>query len=312
MAEDDLLPLRKQDLQVGAALPYPVYDRQRKLLIAAGDVIQNEKQIETLTAIGFFCNPQWNAPRAAAPAGGARVHRPAPPPEPEAPDNETRGERPQAQKTLAQTKLQPGMVVYLQSAGDALKPKAAVKLIGWLEKTAILVSAVGANGAVLPFRDDEVVQFKAIAGKDIISFFARVVKMSYTPYPLLHLAWPEQLQIHQLRKSLRVNTRLIASASKMAGGQGGSHSARLVNLSAGGAMLETAEQLGSKGDELVLGMRIPAAGESHTLSIRAVIRNIHDPEINPDAHGWGVEFIEVPMAERLILEHYIFQMLLEN
>ncbi|MBE9610368.1 flagellar brake protein [Chitinilyticum piscinae] len=310
MADDDLLPLRKSDLQVGVALPYPVYDRQRHLLIAAGDVIQNEKQVEVLLKLGVFRNPQWSGLRSSPPAGGARVHR----------DTDEQQEVATAKaaparataKTLNQTKLLPGMVVHVQSAGDALKPKAAVKLIGWLEKTAVLVSATGANGAVLPFRDDEVLQFKAIAGKDIISFFAPVMKMSYTPYPLLHLAWPEQVQIHQLRKSLRVNTRLIASVSNARRGDAPSASARMINLSAGGAMLESRDLLGEKGDELLLGLRIPAAGESHTLSVRALIRNIHEAEVSHEGQGYGLEFVELPMAERLILEHYIYQTLLEN
>ncbi|WP_028454196.1 flagellar brake protein [Chitinilyticum litopenaei] len=317
MADEDLLPLRKSDLQVGIALPYPVYDRQHNLLIAAGEVIHNGKQVETLLKIGLYTNPAWSRTRArSGPVGGARVHTGEPDDEEKtgsaalAPDGGGRAAA--GGKTLSSTRLLPGAIVYLQSAGDALKPKSAVKLIGWLEKTAVIVSALSPQGTVLPFRDDEVLQVKTIAGKDIISFFAPVLKMSYVPYPHLHLRWPEQLQVHQLRKSLRVNTRLIVSVSNLTQPGIAVRSARLVNLSAGGAMLETQELLGLKGDELSIGLRLTAAGEAHTLSLNALIRNHHDAEVGPDAQGWGVEFTALPMAERLILEHYIYQMLLEN
>lgn len=304
MPHSALQPVRKQDLQIGVPLSFPIYDSQHQLLLREGQIIQNEKQLAQICEQGLFRNPLWQA--------ATRKSRPAPSLNPssiipqdviEAPAKPVRSAR-----HLAQVKLQPNATLHVQSLGDPLKPKASVKLIGWLEKSGVLISTLNAQGAILPFREGESLKVKAIAGKDVVSFQGQVEKVCFTPFPYLHLSWPDKLEIHQLRNSFRVNSNLIVSISAEGLNQ---TPAKITNLSATGAMLEGAKLKLEAEQQLNIAMRLPAAGEDHTMIISAKVRNCH---IDPPAitAQYGVEFDPLEPSARLVIEHYIFNCLLEE
>ncbi|WP_027469976.1 flagellar brake protein [Deefgea rivuli] len=301
MAHSDLVPLRQQDLAVGEPVPYAIFDAENQLLLSAGQVIHTAKQLETLSKLGMFRNPAWRGVRVAGAVGGARVHQ------------DTQSEAvstPKAQpikRHLAQMKLIPGTTLHIQSSIDPLSQNESVKLIGWLDKNGVLLSAVNSQGTILPFREGQSVKAKTIAGKDVISFEAIVEKVCFTPFPYLHLSWPDTLQIRQLRNSLRVNTQLIASVSG-----DGIHSipARITNLSASGAMLEGSDLKLETDQEITMALRLHAAGIDHTMSIKAIVRN-QKSEPPATSVQYGLEFIPLATTERLVLEHYIFSSILE-
>ncbi|WP_373974455.1 flagellar brake protein [Chitinibacter sp. SCUT-21] len=301
MTESNLSPVRKQDLQIGVPLPYPIYDGQGLLLLSAGQTIQNRKQLELIGQQGLFRNPLWHdssmraQTRTAVQAETPLNYAPA-------------KKQPKAARHFAQVKLPPNSTLHVQSLGDPLKPKASVKLIGWLEKTGVLISTLNQQGAILPFREGETLQLKTIAGKDVISFRGIVNKVCFTPFPYLHLSWPEQLEIHQLRNSFRVNTNLIVSIS---GEQLNTTPAKITNLSASGAMLEGGNLQLEAEQKIQIALRLPAAGDDHTMTIAATVRNCH---IDPPAvtAQFGIEFDKLPLAERLVLEHFIYHSLLEH
>ena len=299
MAHSDLVPLRQQDLAVGEPVPYAIFDADNQLLLSAGQVIHTTKQLETLSKLGMFRNPAWRGIRVAGAVGSTRVH-------PEAATSPPPKAQP-IKRHLAQMKLIPGTALHIQSSIDPLSQNESVKLIGWLDKTGVLLSAVNAQGTILPFREGQSIKAKTIAGKDVISFEAMIEKVCFTPFPYLHLSWPDTLQIRQLRNSLRVNTQLIASVS----GDGvTSIPARITNLSASGAMLEGSDLKLETDQEITMALRLHAAGIDHTMSIKAIVRN---QKSEPPAAlvQYGLEFIPLATAERLVLEHYIFSSILE-
>lgn len=300
MIHSDLVPLRQQDLAVGEPVPYAIFDADNQLLLSEGQIIHTAKQLETLSKLGMFRNPAWRGVRVAGAVGGARVQQEA----------ATTISPPKAQpikRHLAQLKLIPGTTLHIQSSIDPLSHNESVKLIGWLDKTGVLLSAVNSQGTILPFREGQSVKAKTIAGKDVISFEAIVEKVCFTPFPYLHLSWPDTLQIRQLRNSLRVNTQLIASVSG-----DGIHSipARITNLSASGAMLEGSDLQLETDQEITMALRLHAAGIDHTMSIKAIVRN-QKSEPPATLVQYGLEFIPLATTERLVLEHYIFSSILE-
>ncbi|QLI82034.1 flagellar brake protein [Chitinibacter fontanus] len=304
MTDSSLLPVRKQELQIGVPLAHPIYDGQGILLLREGQIIQNEKQLATISEQGLFRNPLWQATAAASPTR-PKATRIIPSDTPAAPTPKKVAKPP---KHFAQIKLPPNSTLHVQSLGDPLKPKSSIKLIGWLEKTGVLISTLNQQGAILPFREGETLQLKTIAGKDVITFQGTVEKVCFTPFPYLHLSWPERLDIHQLRNSFRVNVNLIVSIS----GDGLKQTpAKITNLSASGAMLEGGNLKLESQQQIQIALRLPAAGEEHTMTIAATVRNCH---IDPPAvtMQYGIEFEPLGVAERLVLEHFIFHSLLEQ
>ena len=302
MAHSDLVPLRQQDLAIGEPVPYAIFDADNQLLLNAGQIIHTSKQLETLAKLGMFRNPAWRGVRVAGPVGGARVHQEA-----ASPAEVATPKVAAIKRHLAQMKITPGTSLHIQASIDPSTHYDSVKLIGWLEKAGVMLSAVNSQGSILPFREGQSIRVKTIAGKDVVSFEAMIEKVCFTPFPYFHLSWPETLQIRQLRNSLRVNTQLIASVSG-----DGIHStpARITNLSASGAMLESSELKLETDQEITMALRLHAAGIDHTMSIKAIVRN-QKSEPPATSVQYGLAFIPLPTTERLVLEHYIFSSILE-
>lgn len=299
-----LQPVRKQDLSIGTPLPYPIYDANNNLLLREGQVITNITQLETIARDGLFQNPLWQSSRTPAPA----ANRPRTPVETEESAVTPTSVDSKVLRDLNQVKLQPNTVLHVQSVGDPLKPKASVRLIGWLDKMGVMISALSPQGGILPFRENEVLQIKAISGKNIVVFTATILKVCFTPFPYLHLSWPDKIQLRQLRNSLRINTLLIVSVS---GEALKNTPAKITNLSASGAMLESSS-LELMPDQMIqLALRLPAAGEEHTMTLQAKVCNRH---IDPPSTmtQYGLAFEPMGTAERLVLEHFIFYALLES
>ncbi len=301
MAQSDLVPLRPQELVVGEPTPYAIFDADNQLLLSAGQIIHTEKQLETLNKLGMFRNPAWRGVRVAGAVGGAKVRSNTPPTE------RAIAKPAPSKRHLAQFKLPPGSALHIQLSVDPLNHSESVKLIGWVDKMGVLISALNAHGAVLPYREGQSIKAKTIAGKDVISFDAVIEKVCFSPFPYLHLSWPDTLQIRQLRNSLRVSTHLIASISG-----DGIHStpAKITNLSASGAMLEGNNLQLEIDQEISMALRLHAAGIDHTMSIRAIVKNQKSVMPNNEIQ-YGLEFIPLATAERLVLEHYIFSTILE-
>src|SRR5487761_2018116 len=65
----DLSPIRKDDIEVGKPLPWPVYDSKRNLLLKDGFVIETQSQLDILLVNGLFRNPSWVKPTQAEKLG---------------------------------------------------------------------------------------------------------------------------------------------------------------------------------------------------------------------------------------------------
>ncbi len=302
MPHSDLVPLRQQDLAIGEPVPYAIFDADNQLLLSAGQIIHTAKQLETLAKLGMFRNPAWRGIRVAGAVGGARVHQ-----ETAVTPEVTPPKAVPINRHLAQMKIPPGTTFHIQLSIDPMSHNESVKLIGWLDKAGVLLSAVNAQGAILPFREGQSIKAKTIAGKNVVSFEAVIEQVCFTPFPYFHLSWPDTLQIRQLRNSLRVNAQLIASVSG-----DGIHStpARITNLSASGAMLEGSGLQLETEQEITMALRLHAAGIDHTMSIKAIVRN-QKSEPPATSIQYGLEFIPLTTTDRLELEHYIFSSVLE-
>jgi len=298
---DHMLPVRKQDLQLGQPVPYAIFDAQGQLLISAGQVIRNADLLATLQEVGLYANSQWSRARkpAPVPSGGARVHR-SPVAESE-PAKMGDGQQPE-RRSLPDLKLQPGMWLQIGEGGAGGRPRTSVRLIGWSEKNAVFLSSLNAQGAVVPFREGETLSLKTLAGRDVVAFSGIVSKVIFSPIPYVILTYPEQIQRQQLRKAQRVDTDLIASVTF----DDAVFAGRIINLSASGAMLASSTTLRASA-LLQLVFRLPAAGSEHTVVLKAQVRSISREEGQV-----GIEFVELGTQERLVIEHFIFQTLHEG
>lgn len=299
----DLSTARRNAVRVGVPVPYPIFDAHGRLLLRQGEIVDSERALSALHELGLYSD--------SAQARGAAVRtddapwQPSPKAEPEDPAI--------VEKSFAQLKLLPGTVLHLDFLGESAgRPRVALRLIGHLEGGSVLLSAVNAQGGVVPFREGELVQVKVVAGNDIGAFTALVQKACFTPFPYIHLGYPDAVQMKMLRRHARVETRLIVSVAHEDREGAAPVAALGVNLSASGMRLEVARDMLARGDRLRIGMRLSAAGEERTLTVTGTVRSVATASAPEGRAHCGVEFDELPPVDRLILEHHVFQGLLEG
>jgi c-di-GMP-binding flagellar brake protein YcgR len=297
----ELAPIKRHDLRVGVPVPYQIFDAHGRLLLRQGEVVDTERQLNTLRELGLYSDAE-NARASAATR-----------------DDEPYHAKPlieidiAVEKSFAQLRLQPGSVLHLDFLGDSIhRPRVSLRLVGYSEFVSVMLSAVNAQGGVVPFREGELLQAKVIAGNDIGAFTALVQKVYFTPFPYIHIGYPDVVQMKVLRKHARVDTRLIVSVAREGQESAPPMAGIAVNLSASGMRLEMYVNMLNRGDRLKIALRLPGAGEERTLAITGTVRTVATQAAPIGKAYCGLEFDEVPAVDRLILEHYVFQGLLEG
>ncbi len=289
MTKPELVPVPLQEIQIGVPLPFAVFDAHHTLLLAEGQLVQAEPQLTALQEIGLFRARYWHQAESGHGTGTGSPIR-----------------------TFAQLRLQPGSTLCLRRSDLPPHGFVAVKLLGWSEDEDLLVSAMTQCGMELTLPVGVPLEIKLLAGKGIVSFQSAIRQACHAPYPYLHLAYPQELAIRQLRRSLRASVSLPARVS--GGRDAASYDGMLATLSASGGMLALPLLFAQIGDELLLMLSLQLADQEHRLVLRSVVRNMHThTEVgHVPMVCYGLEFLDAATAERLVIEQFILQNLLEN
>lgn len=291
----ELTPLRKSDFEIGKPLPWPVYDQKKKLLLQEGFVLQTQNQLDTLFANGLFRNPAWVRPKASGEIFGKEAPR------------ET--EKHSAPKAFTAINMRIGEGLQLQLQSD--QTRYAVKFIGYLEKKSLLVTAPAHNNSIILMREGQGVVLRCFSGKNAFAFNSSVLRSCSSPFPYLHLAYPASVQGMEVRKAARIKTNIIASAWKETN-EAAKMSCVIEDLSFNGAALNSTAELGRAGDSLKLYFRIAVQGETMYVSPKIAIRAVRNDAAGSDNRFfYGVEFQDFDLSERLALQNFVYQSIVE-
>ncbi len=306
MAKSPLQPVRRTDIKIGSPLPYPVYDSMGRLLLRAGEVIETERQLSTLHEMGLYL----------AERDLGRSARGGQPPELQAADSSTEpaeDEGPRETRKLSELKLAPGKTLYIDFLSTTNRPRVALRLVGLHEGGGVLISAVNADGGVVPFRDNELLFVRVLTASGVATFQAKVLKVHFTPFPYVVTSYPDGVVFHVMRAHERVDTQIICSVvnlSRPVMGEPRPHGAVMKNLSASGCQIEAQPEIADSGDRLRLGFKLQAAGDEHVLSVLSEVRDIKSFG-ESDRRRFGLQFVELGSSERLVVEHFIFHALVD-
>lgn len=227
---------------------------------------------------------------------------------PNPPDDQ--GQR--APKPKDDFKLAVGDPLQLQShAGDG-QLRYYVKLIGYLKGKGLIVTTPTQDGKVLLMREGQSFVVRMFSGRNVYAFSTSITKVANVPYPHLHLSYPAQISGQVVRHGSRANVTLIAAVQNE---DGASHAATLSNLSIGGCSLALKGPIGGKGARVTIKFRITINDTERYLSLDGIIRNLHD-ELSDDGARLrlmhGVQFVDLPAAEQLVLTAFVYQKLFED
>ncbi|HEX4855412.1 MAG TPA: flagellar brake protein [Limnobacter sp.] len=239
----ELSPLAKGDIEIGKALPFPIFDRNGVLLLAEGQAVQSQRQLDELAAKGLYHNPRWG--------------RKFPVQPPRAALDSPVVSRPPASRPFSEDPFETGTHLKMLPPGQAMEPF-FVRLIGSIPQQAILVTHPTRDGQCIFCKEGQVWDFQATYGLSIYRFSSMIEKVLLSPHPLLVLSWPQEthLEVKAVRSAKRVNCELPATL-RIAGDQqteGEPLSGVIDNISTGGFELRLSRLI-----ELEIGQQISIA-----------------------------------------------------
>ena len=231
----DLSPLAKGDIEIGKALPFAIFDRSGVLLLAEGQAVNSQKQLDELAAKGLYHNPRW-ANKFVIQPGKPQIDPNALP-------------RMLPAKQAFEDPFETGSQLKMSAPGQSKDPF-HVRLIGSIPQAAILITHPMRDGKCVFAKEGQVWEFQATYGLSIYRFSSMIEKVLLSPHPLIVMSWPHEthLESQAVRRARRVNCDLPATI-RLNGSQSGSVesiTAVIDNISTGGLELLFAKAVSFK------------------------------------------------------------------
>lgn len=276
----DLSPLAKGDIEIGKALPFAIFDRSGVLLLAEGQSVNSQKQLDELAEKGLYHNPRW-AMRFAI--------------QPGKPQGDTAPLlRTLPLKQVFEDPFETGSQLKMFVQGQSKDPF-PVRLIGSIPQAAILVSHPLRDGKCIFTKEGQVWEFQATYGLSIYRFSSMIEKVLLSPHPLIVMSWPHEthLESQAIRRARRVNCDLPATI-RLNGSQSGSVesiTAVIDNISTGGLELLFAKAVSFKiGQSISIAFQIILDDRKYLLECDAeVVSKPRDSGPTSSSYGFALK-----------------------
>ncbi len=321
-----LTPVNPEQVTLGAALAFDIFDAWGNLLHDKGSVVTDSVEFAAILEDGYFEDSMGDAPPikenplpTATQSSG--FSQPAPstpdlgnlapiitPAKPAENNQESELNKESAVLDLDSVRWHVGEPFYLQVQENP-NVRYTVKLIGYVKNQSILVTAPRIDGRGAIIRDGQNFIVRSFPGKKAYAFSASALKSVYTPHSYLHLSYPKIIRCSAIRQSSRASVKIIASISVGTPEQIGAVS--LSDISMGGTSGILKRAIGKKGDRGLIKFKVNTAGEDAYLSIPIIVRSIAETE-NTDEFRYGFEFVDIPTQSKIILSSFVHQTLAES
>ncbi len=204
-----------------------------------------------------------------------------------------------------------GCPLQLQSSNSSGQPERfSCRLIGCLPGRSILLSVPKVGGKLIRFRTGQKVVTRLMVDNGIGIFASVVETQTADPYPILHIAYPENVSFKGIRSATRVAIEEPVAIVNLSTGDNKSTLGALVDISISGARVEVVGKIGEIGNMLQLNLKVNVAGIVRDLSVEAIIRSRVEPESrdanNTETITYGIQFTETDEDRRLLLYAYVY------
>ena len=279
------------DLVVGTALRFPLYDSSGRLLLKRGHVVESVDECEQLIGRGLYRSlTERSSPS-------------TPPP--------VAAEAPPSRETLVAlhaTKIRIGDTLQMQGSADA--PRLTVKLIGYLRNRGLIVTEPEAAGDFVMLKEGQPFVIRFFSGKSAYAFASTVTKSTSVPFPHVCLSYPREVRGLVIRNDSRVDVDLIAAVGVDGEGEAQAGSGKIVNLSTGGAALRSKARLGHKGDVINVKFKLLIGDLQTYVAFDSVIRMVDKDQLDPTMpYLHGIQFVEPEQSMKLAVAAYVYQKL---
>ena len=205
-------------------------------------------------------------------------------------------------KRFEELKLLPGQAIQLEFDGYS-DERDRSSLVGYMAGRSIIVSTPMKNGSPLPLKNGMplAVRFFAAQWNSACAFKTEVIHVSRIPFAHIHLAMPKELVLGEVRSSVRAKVSLICSVLY---GTEQQHkvSARITDLSLGGARIVARQLPVVEGDNLTITAQVSVSGVDRIIKVSAIVRSVNAEETQVAV---GVQFQEMSDSDRITLHAYV-------
>lgn len=284
------VPVRPSEFLVGKPIPFDVFDRHGRLLLAKGHVIASAEEKEKLLRQGAERNLTTDERFRQAIGTALKVV-----------EKEEEPGKNAIHLDFEELRLLPGAVLQIQLGKE--EDRYFVRYIGALRGRSVIIDALERGGLPLFVPDGTALQVRGSVGSYAFVFPSSVLVNASRPYPHLHLTYPMDVVAVRLRRSERVPVCLVAAVvsddNRAFGGV-------ILDLSVGGGLLATRHPL-KVGQRIQIKFKLEIAGTEIILAVPAIVRSERDIEDRTleGARGYGIEFVDLTPEDTVALMTYI-------
>jgi c-di-GMP-binding flagellar brake protein YcgR len=213
-------------------------------------------------------------------------------------------------------KLAYGYPLQVQTnASNGQPERFSCRLIGCLPERSILLSVPKVAGKLVRFHAGQKIVTRLMVDNGIGIFASVVESQTADPYPILHIAYPNDVSFKGIRGATRVAIDQVVSVTNLTNGDNEIKLGAIVDISISGARIEIGELIGDIGDQLQLKMQVNITGIVRVLAINAIIRSRVEAEAQPQNNKkigmttYGIQFIETDEDKLLLLYAYVYAQL---
>jgi len=192
------VPVRPSEFLVGKPIPFDVFDRHGRLLLAKGHVIASAEEKEKLLRQGAERNLTTDERFRQAIGTALKVV-----------EKEEEPGKNAIHLDFEELRLLPGAVLQIQLGKE--EDRYFVRYIGALRGRSVIIDALERGGLPLFVPDGTALQVRGSVGSYAFVFPSSVLVNASRPYPHLHLTYPMDVVAVRLRRSERVPVRLVAA-----------------------------------------------------------------------------------------------------
>jgi|YNPMSStandDraft_1061717.scaffolds.fasta_scaffold11955_3 c-di-GMP-binding flagellar brake protein YcgR len=283
-------PVKLHELLIGKPMPFDVYDREGRLLLRRGYVIESEQEKQKLFRLGPERDVSTDERFRAAFSSAARLE-----------DKGSEEARRSVILPFTELHLLPGEPLQVKLTGD--EEALWSRYIGIIRNRSLLIEAVTRSDLPIFVKEGMTLQLRGTTGSLAFLFTASVVANIARPFSYLHLSYPSEIRAVRLRRTERVKVRIVCAVLPE---QGEPYGGVLLDLSLGGGLLLSRHVLGI-GQRVTLKFKLPVGDNELILAVEAVVRSqrqIEQPNGQKE-NGYGVQFVDLAPEETLALMTYL-------
>jgi c-di-GMP-binding flagellar brake protein YcgR len=199
-------------------------------------------------------------------------------------------------------------VLQLQFAPPSeIQDRYATTLIGFIPEQSLIITTPRKHGKPIIVRDGQSFTVRMLQGSNIFGFVARVLRSVSTPYPYLHLEYPDEVETAVVRNAPRVATEIQAVACRPMDGDLAERSVIITDISSTGERVMHQEPLGEVGTVIQVVHRLAVCGGEDDLKVMGMIRNVRkvEREDGTSLFVHGIEFRGLTRFQEVLLCAYV-------